>query len=101
MPDAAVELTTAEVVWLEFDLELNKIEIRGPDPAALWASVQAQGGLPVADGQTVSIRPDPTMRIEFIMIDGVLSIEGMSPDLLVTATDGSGHTTTAVATPSF
>jgi hypothetical protein len=47
-----------EIIRLEYDLEENEVEVKGPDPEALWQEIQELGGLRVEDGQHIYIEPE-------------------------------------------
>ena len=100
--DPEVEFHVEEEIKLEYDLEGNVVEVKGPDPEALWQEIQELGGLRVEDGLQVYIEPEEEPEeVEIKYEDGILKIEKYLPTLKVTSQDDSGNIVIATATPVF
>lgn len=98
-----VDLEIAPTIKIEFDFEENKLGVKGPDPAGVFAQLQNLGGLIVESGQIVQVETEEDNN-EFEMKfeeKGILKIEVPSPALKVTGYDRSGNTTTIEAVPAF
>jgi len=100
--DPEVEFHVEEEIKLEYDLEENVVDVKGPDPEALWQEIQELGGLRVEDGLQVCIEPEEEPEeVEIKYEDGILKIEEYIPTLKVTSQDDSGNIGIATATPVF
>lgn len=98
-----VDLKIAPNIKIEFDFKRNKLEVKGPDPAGVFAQLQNLGGLIVESGQIVQVEREKNnnkfeMKFEE---NGILKIEAPSLALKVTGYDRSGNTATVEAVPTF
>ena len=87
---------------LKIDLEDNEVEVRGPDPQAFWADVQADGGGAVSDGAVLDIEQEDDegeFELKFDDDGHLVEVGGPSVVLRCRATDASGNVATAEATP--
>ena len=53
-----VDLEVASNMKIEFDFKQNKLEVKGPDPAGVFAQLQNFGGLIVESGQIVQVETE-------------------------------------------
>ena len=91
---------------LVFDLGRNRVTVRGPDPQAFWADVEATDGVAVYSGQVLSLSvggddDDGGSRVVYTFDSGgdLTSVTGSDPAVLrCAATDASGNVGTAEAT---
>ena len=98
-----VDLEVAPNIKIEFDFTENKLEVKGPDPAGVFAQLQNFGGLIVESGQIVQVETEEDNN-EFEMKfeeNGMLKIEAPQPTFKVTGYDRSGNIATVEAVPPF
>ena len=98
-----VELKTKSKVKVVFDLDKGKVKIEGPDPAALLAQLQQNGGLVIASGQLVHFEvEDDQDKLNFKFDNnGVLKVEGNLAELVAKCEDSSGNIGSDSAVPVF
>lgn len=83
-----VKLKTRNKV--EIKVERSKLEISAPDPEALLAAIQQQGGIEVESGQVVEYRSAPEHSFRLTFEDGKMQIRASTLLLQVTAVDADG-----------
>ena len=84
---------------LEIDMEKNTVSVKAPNAAAFWASVIANGGVEVDDGQVISAKSDKNKyKFSFDAAGNLVSVEGDIVTLRCTATDSNGNTGESEAT---
>lgn len=98
-----VDLKVAPNMKIEFDFKKNKLEVRGPDPAGVFAQLQNLGGLIVESGQIVQVESEKNNNKFEMKFEekGILKIEAHQPTLKVTGYDRSGNVATVEAVPTF
>ena len=98
-----VELKTKSKVKVVFDLDEGKVKIEGPNPAALLAELQLNGGLVIASGDQVHFEmEDDQDELTFKYDDnGVLKVEGNLAELVAKCEDSSGNIGSDSAVPVF
>ena len=101
MVDLAVEFHVQDEVKLEFDLEDNKVEIKGPNPEEEWSEIQRMGGIAVLNEQIIKVEVKEGLKYEYKYEDGGLKIEAPEIILRVTAIDASGNEATSTTSPTF
>lgn len=105
LDDPTVTFKTKSKKKLRFNLESNKITVQGPDPQAFWAQIQNDGGVTVSNSQVLSLiggdddDDDERIVFRFDNMSTLKSVDGGAVILRCTATDASGNTATAEATP--
>lgn len=103
LSDPTVTFKVKNKKRLKIDLDDNEVKVHGPDPQAFWAEVQASGGVAVMVGQELDIEQEGDEDEFDFRFDGegyLAAVEGPSAVLRCAATDASGNTATAEATPS-
>lgn len=97
-----IELTVQPLINVSFKIEAGSIEVKGPEPELVLASLQELGGFAVEDAQIVEIEievgPNVTLASQ---MDGSLKVEAAAITLNVVATDPLGQSSTAISTPTF
>ena len=96
-----VDLEIVPTMKIEFDFKQNKLEVKGPDPAGVFAQLQNFGGLIVESGQIVQVETEED-KYKFEMKfeeNGMLKIEASQPVLKVTGYDRFGNAATVEAVP--
>lgn len=101
MVDLEVEFHVQDEVKLEFDLEDNKVEVKGPNPEEEWSEVQIMGGIAVLNEQIIKVEVKEGLKFEYKYEDGKLKIEAPEIFLRVTAKDASGNEATSTTSPTF
>ena len=97
-----VDLEVAPTMKIEFDFEENKLEVKGPDPAGVFAQLQNLGGLIVENGQIVRVEAEEdNNEFEMKFDENGIKIEASHPILKVAGYDRSGNTATVEAVPTF
>lgn len=86
---------------LSIDLKKNTVKVDAPDPEAFWMEIQELGGIRVSEGQQLNL--DPTTKgsynFDFDKNGALEKISGPTIILQCTATDASGNTAIATASP--
>ncbi len=79
----------------------NKVVVEGPNPKAFWSEIQSAGGIPVKNQQHLAMLrgPQHLYHYKFDKKGELKAIIGPEALLRCTATDASGNTATAEATP--
>ena len=84
---------------LDIDIKKNTVSIKAPDAAAIWASVLANGGVSVIDGQQIKAKSDKNKyKFSFDAAGNLVSVSGDVVTLRCTATDSNGNTGESEAT---
>ena len=101
MVDLAVEFHVQDEVKLEFDLEDNKVEIKGPNPEEEWSEIQIMGGIAVLNEQIIKVEVKEGLKYAYKYEEGELKIEVPEIILRVTAIDASGNEEISTTSPTF
>ena len=101
MVDLEVEFHVQDEVKLEFDLEDNKVEVKGPNPEEEWSEVQIIGGIAVLNEQIIKVEVKEGLKYEYKYEDGGMKIEAPEIILRVKAIDASGNEATSTTSPTF
>ena len=99
--DQKIKLKVEDEVMLKFNLEKEKVEIRGPKPEMIELQIRCSGGIPVENGQIIHVEVVDDSVYEYKYVDGVLKITAPEITLKVTAIDVQGNSATAYANPAF
>ncbi len=79
----------------------NKLEIQAPDPEAILAQLRQWNGIPVSNGQQVTLELTDGGEQEFIWEDDPMKIKAPAIILRVTAQDAGGLVSTVSVVPQF
>ncbi len=82
----------------EIKITPNKVEIKAPDPEALLAQLQRDGGILVENGQVVQATRKAASQQGFKLVDGVWQIAAPALELQVGTTGADGFTNLATVT---
>jgi hypothetical protein len=94
-----VSLKNQKGYSLVIDVKKNTVSVKAPDAAAFWATVMANGGVEVANGQVIKAKYDKNKyKFSFDSEGNLLSVEGNEVTLRCTATDNYGNTGESEAT---
>jgi len=88
---------------LTIDTKKNKVTVEGPSPQTFWADVQSAGGISVSDGQEVEMKfsGGQVYKYEFDSAGNLNEVIAPVIVLRCTATDASGNSASATASPVF
>ena len=97
-----IELSVQPLINVSFEIEAGNVEIKGPDPELVLASLRELGGFAVEEAQIVEfeIGVGPNVALASQM-DGSLKVEAATVTLNVVATDPLGQSSIAIANPAF
>ena len=97
-----IELSVQPLISVSFEIDAGNVEIKGPDPELVLASLRELGGFAVEDAQIVEIEIEVGSNVTLALrMDGSLKVEAAAVTLKVVATDPLGQSSTAIANPTF
>ena len=100
--DLEIELSVQPLISVSFEIDAGNVEIKGPDPELVLASLRELGGFAVEDAQIVEIEIEVGSNVTLALrMDGSLKVEAAAVTLKVVATDPLGQSSTAIANPTF
>ena len=95
----SVTLKNQKKYSLDIERKKNTVSVKAPDAASFWASVLANGGVTVSNGQVIRAKGDKNKyKFSFDSGGNLVSVEGDIVTLRCTATDGNGNTSMDEAT---
>ncbi len=95
----SVTLKNQKKYSLDIKRKKNTVSVKAPDAASFWASVLANGGVTVSNGQVIRAKGDKNKyKFSFDSGGNLVSVEGDIVTLRCTATDGNGNTSMDEAT---